>query len=108
MKGKKMIKRHFTVLAIACMASFYVISVPASDATAADVSVEKVTADLSKPYTLMADASKMIEEGKSPSGDFIFKAAIAADWAGDEVKSRDFLAYYLDKEKGMVGVRDRF
>lgn len=100
MKGKKMIKRHFTVLAIACMASFYVVSVPASDATAADVSVEKVTADLAKPYTLMADASKMIEEGKSPGGDFIFKAAIAADWAGDEVKSRDFLAYYLDKEKG--------
>lgn len=59
-----------------------------------------VTADLTKPYTLMAEAAKMIEGDLMPPGDFMFKAALAADWAGDGVKSRDFLAYFLEKDKG--------
>ena len=103
-----MIERHVTVFALACMASATVISAPQATkpaakpatASAAAKPAVAVVADLSKPYTLMADAAKIIDAGKTAPGDFMFKAALAADWAGDGVKSRDFLAYFLDKEKG--------
>lgn len=104
-----MIERHVTVLALACMASATVISAPqaakpaakpAAASASAKPAAAAAVADLSKPYTLMADAAKVIDGSKTASGDFMFKAAIAADWAGDSVKSRDYLAYFLDKEKG--------
>ena len=54
--------------------------------------------DLSKPYTMVNEAGKYIAEGKTPPPGFLFNAALAADWTGDGVKSRDILAYMLSKD----------
>lgn len=63
-------------------------------------------ADMSRPYSTIAAVQKAIDEGETVPGDIVFLAALCADWTGDPVRSRDFLSYYVDHEKGNgTGVR---
>ncbi len=57
-------------------------------------------ADLKKPFTAISDASKAIGTKSEAEKDFFFKAAIAADWAGDSVQRHNFLAYHLSLNEG--------
>ena len=61
---------------------------------------EPLKADFRKPYTAISDASKAIGTKRQVEKDFFFKAAIAADWAGDSVQRHNFLAYFLSLDEG--------
>ena len=57
-------------------------------------------ADAAHPYTLISTAAKAVEADENPGAPLLFQAALAAELAGDAVKSRDFLTYLLEKNPG--------
>ena len=61
---------------------------------------ETLTADPKKPFTTISEAAKAIGTKKPVEKNFFFKAALAADWAGDAVQRHNFLAYFLSLEEG--------
>lgn len=103
-----MVNRSFLTLTLACAASLSLTAAPqttaakpaAAPAKPAAARPAAAKADYSRPYSLMAAASKVIQKGETPPQNLMFHAAIAADWTGDQVKSRDFLAYFLEKDQG--------
>lgn len=55
--------------------------------------------DFKKPYSAIAEATKAIESKADIDNSFFFDAAIAADWTHNNVQARNFLSYYLSREK---------
>ena len=72
----------------------------AAAAFAAEPQSKASPPDAFHPYTCISAAAKAIEAGENPGTGLLFQAALAADLAGDAVKSRDFLTYMLEKDKG--------
>jgi len=54
--------------------------------------------DVRRPYSAMAEATKLLADGGEAATNFLFEAALAADRVGDAVKSRDLLAAFLERD----------
>ncbi len=72
----------------------------AAAAFSAEPAAKAPPADAAHPYTLVSTAAKAVEAGENPGAALLFRAALAAELAGDAVKSRDFLTYLLEKNPG--------
>ena len=58
-----------------------------------------LSVDFSKPFSMVANATKAIENKRTDNPEFFFDAAVAADLIGSSVQARNFLMYYLSVEK---------
>ena len=72
----------------------------AAPAFSAEPEAKAPPADAAHPYTLISTAAKAVEADENPGAPLLFQAALAAELAGDAVKSRDFLTYLLEKNPG--------